>query len=114
MNKISKKFIIATGILIAGSIISIWVFWQNILLLTVILAGLAVMELLVIGSKKLLLAYFLILLGGVTTEIVAIYLGAWQYTKSSFLGIPLWLLPAWGNAGIISICIYKFLDKIKQ
>jgi hypothetical protein len=71
------------------------------------------MELSDIASKKLLLAYFMILLGGVTTEIIAIYLRAWQYTKPSFFGVPLWLLPAWGNAGIISICIYKFLGELE-
>ncbi len=113
MNNISKKFIITTGIFIIGSMMSIWFLWQDILLLTIILIGLAIMELLVIGNKRLLLAYFLILLGGVMTEIIAIYFGAWQYTKPSFLGIPLWLLPAWGNAGIISICIYKLLDKTR-
>lgn len=72
------------------------------------------MELLVIGSKKMLMTYPIIIFGGVLTEVVAIYFGAWQYTLSTFVNVPLWLLPAWGNAGLISICVYKLIGEVLE
>jgi hypothetical protein len=114
MNKNNlKRFIIFTTIFTISSIVAIWIFWQNVLLLTFVLLALAIMELLVLKSKEIVLAYFLIIFGGVLTEIVAVYLGAWQYTLPSFWGIPLWLLPAWGNAGIIGICVYRLIKIIR-
>ena len=103
------KQIIVTIIFIWGSIFSIWFLWERVFLLTFILLGLALMELMVVGSKRLWLVYPIIIFGGVLTEVVAIYLGAWQYAKPSFLNVPLWLLPAWGNAGVISICVYELM-----
>ncbi len=103
------KRIIVTTIFVLGSIFSIWFLWEKVFLLTFVLLVLAVMELVVIGSKRLRLVYPIVIFGGVPTEIVAIYFGAWQYTKPSFLNVPLWLLPAWGNAGMISICIYELM-----
>ena len=82
--------------------------------MTVILLILAGMELWVVGSKKMLVAYPIIIFGGVLTEIVAIYFGAWHYTLPTFINVPLWLLPAWGNAGLISICVYKLVGEILE
>jgi len=106
-----RKLIITTTIFTIGSIVSIWLFWQNVFLLTFILVCLAIMEFVVLKKKEVIIAYFIIMFGGVMTEMVAIHLGAWQYTQPSFLGIPFWLLPAWGNAGIIGVCVYKLVKK---
>ena len=107
-----SKRIIVTTIFVLGSIFSIWFLWEKVFLLTFILLGLAIMESMTIGSKKLWLVYPIVIFGGVLTEVVAIYFGAWQYTRPSFLNVPLWLLPAWGNAGIISICIYELMGEV--
>jgi len=105
-----KKFIIITTIFTIGSIGSIWLFWQNVFLLTFILICLAIMEFIALKKKEIIITYFVIMFGGVMTEVVAIHLGAWRYTEPSFWGIPLWLLPAWGNAGIIGVCVYKLVQ----
>jgi len=71
----------------------------------------AIVELLILKSKKLALAYVLIAIGGPFVEVMAVYFGAWQYTLPTFIGIPVWLIPAWGNAGIIAISVYKSITK---
>lgn len=105
--------IIITGSFIILSILSIWLLWRNVLLLTSVLFILAFIELITIKSKKLTIVFFLCCIGGGIVESVAIYFGNWHYTEPTFFNIPFWLLPAWGNAGIFIVAFYKLLGKIK-
>ena len=37
---------------------------------------------------------------GPTAEVLGIHAGAWTYSSSDFLGIPVWLPFVWGNAAL--------------
>ena len=104
-------FIVSTAIFIFASIFSIWFLWDNSWLLFFILVILAIIELYIVGSKKLVVAFFIVSIFGPIVEAVAIHNGAWNYVMPNFYNIPVWLIPAWGNAGVISILVYKFFDK---
>lgn len=87
-------------------------FWQQTILLTAILFFLSLVELLAVGSKKLVIIFIVSGLGGAAIEIISIYFGIWAYNIKSFWGIPMWLFPLWGNAGIFIVTIYKLLSRL--
>lgn len=107
------RIIIITALFLILSILGIWFLWEDIILLTVTLFFLALIELSAIGSRKLAVVFFLCGIGGGIVEIVAVHFGAWNYTEPTFLNIPLWLLPGWGNAGIIIVTLYKLLGNVE-
>ena len=71
----------------------------------------AIVELNILKSKKVLAIFVLAGVGGSFVELTAVWLGNWSYNLPSFAGIPIWLIPAWGNAGIIIISFYKLFSK---
>ncbi len=40
------------------------------------------------------------LLFGVTSEIIAIHFGVWEYRFTNFFNVPLWLFIVWGNSAV--------------
>ena len=91
------RIIIITGSFIVFTVLGVWLLWRNVPLLTAVLFVLALIELVTIKSKKLTIMFFLCCIGGGIVEGIAIYFGSWHYTEPTFLNIPLWLLPGWGN-----------------
>ena len=53
-------------------------------------------------TKNDIFYYFSAFLLGPVGEVVAIYFGAWEYSKPLFL-IPIWLPPLWGIASLFMI-----------
>lgn len=115
MIKISKKEkvqVFITGGFFVLSGLTIWFLWENSVLSAAILLLLGVIELKHIDSRKLSLIYVLCAFSGAFFESICIYLGIWKYSLPNLFGIPLWLAPGWGNAGIFIVCFYKLLGKV--
>lgn len=103
--------ITATAFFTIFSILSIWFLWKMPFLMAFFLFILAVIELNIIKSKKLVVVFILAAIFGSAIESMAIYLGSWHYSNPTFFNIPIWLIPLWGNAGIITVSLYKLLGK---
>lgn len=106
------RLIIITVFFIAVNILAILFVWQYPLTLTIYLVILTLVELWNIKSRKVLLVFIISAFGGSFVEIMAVHLGIWQYVLPEFFGIPIWLIPAWGNAGIIIVCFYKLFSQV--
>ncbi len=83
-------------------------------LLFLVLFLMAIIELYIMQSKKAVAVFIIIAIGGAFFESVAIYLGNWNYNSLTFLSIPIWLIPGWGNAAIIAISFYKLFSKFNS
>jgi len=112
MNK-DLKLVIVTAAYYPFAILSLWMFWEQSILLMLILFILAFIELIIIKSNKLIILFFLGCLAGPVIESVAIARGSWRYSLPEIYNIPLWLIPAWGNVTIFAVTFYKFLDRFK-
>lgn len=101
----SKELIknILVDILAVICLLIVSLFYENIMLLTMLLAVLSFLMLLILRDKYLVVTYFACSIMGAMAEIIAIYSGAWEYNLSSFLGIPLWLPLLWGIAALFMI-----------
>ena len=106
-----KKLVMLTGLYYPIVFLAIWFMWKNVYWLTLVLFILAFIELFNIGSKKVTVMFVLSSILGPAFESIAIYFGAWHYNTDSFLNIPLWLIPAWGNVAIFVLTFYKLLEK---
>lgn len=51
-------------------------------------------------TRASLVVYAVGFLFGPTAEILGIHAGAWSYSNTDFLGIPIWLPFVWGNAAL--------------
>ncbi len=112
LERKEKSLIVITGLFIVVNILSIWFIWQQPIKLALVLFILSLVELWNIRSKKVIFIFIISALGGIFVEIGAIHFGNWKYSLPNFLNIPLWLIPAWGNAGIIIVSFYKLFSKI--
>lgn len=75
-------------------------FYNNIFLTFSLLIFVSIIGLIKWRSKTTLIVFFIGGILGPLSEIVAINYGAWSYTNSNFLNIPIWLLLLWGNASV--------------
>ena len=75
--------------------------WKNNILCLVLLLVLWAIQVF-FWPKKNDLSYFLIaFILGPIAEIIAIKFGAWQYSNTNFLGIPIWLPVLWGCLAVL-------------
>ncbi len=74
-------------------------FWRQPVVLTICLALLSAFQLYKWHSKSDLIFYFVPFVLGPLAESIAIYFGAWQYSKPLYL-IPIWLPVLWGIAAL--------------
>jgi uncharacterized membrane protein YoaT (DUF817 family) len=82
--------------------------WRRPVVLTICLAVLAVIQIYKSHTKSDLAFYFVPFFVGPVAEGIAIYFGAWQYSKPLYL-IPIWLPPLWG---ITALFIKKIIEII--
>lgn len=111
-NKKDIALISATAGFLFFSFFALIFLWQRVILLAVVLFLLSLIELLAVGSKKLAIIFIISGIGGAAIEIISIYFGIWTYNINSFWGVPIWLFPLWGNAGIFIVTIYKLLSRL--
>ncbi len=79
----------------AACIVLVGLLWDKPVVLTVCYITLSVVALTKWHSKSDLLFYFVTFVLGPVGESVAVYLGAWKYSRPFFL-IPVWLPFLWG------------------
>lgn len=95
-----KERILDFILYILGITIIINFYHSNTLLLIIIfifwLAGLLIWR-----NYKDFIFFLVGAIIGTISEIICINAGVWQYSNSSFLGIPIWLPFAWGLATIL-------------
>jgi Gpi18-like mannosyltransferase len=113
LSKKEIKQIVATGFFMLFNFLFIWFFWKKVVLLAIILFALAVLEMAIIRSRKLVAVFILAAIGAATFESISIHLGIWSYNMPMVFNIPLWLIPGWGNAAIIVVTFYKLMSKIE-
>ena len=109
MNKELKIFLLtfplALGTLLIPSLLG-----DRPLVVVTLLFIISVLMLAIDWNKRTLLLYFLVFASGPLAESVAIYFGAWDYTRPVFLGIPLWLPFVWGNSSLYIIRLKAVID----
>jgi hypothetical protein len=106
-----KKFILTCPLalltLVVPSFLSV-----NQILSAVLLICISILMLSLEWNRKYLILFLAVSISGPIAEAVAIYFGAWAYTKPLFIGIPIWLPFVWGNAGLyiarLKSLIYSF------
>ena len=99
--------IIVYSLLAFLSLIMTSLLWSNTFLLTIVLLLIAIIMISIGNKKRDLILFVLGGFFGVIAEAIAIANGAWTYTKSDFMGIPLWLFFLWGMAALYLSKIYK-------
>jgi len=86
-------------------------FYKNIILATSLLIIVTVIGLIKWKSKITIIIFILGAIWGPISEMIAIYLGAWNYSYPNFINIPIWLFFVWGNAAAF---IYQTAIEIKK
>ena len=112
-KKIEKELFFEIILYCAG-IASIALFFQNNFLLSVLLVVAWAIGIKFWHKKQDILFFVTGAIIGPIGEIVCIYFGVWQYTNSSFLGIPIWLPLAWGLATMLVKRIAETFVKIEM
>jgi hypothetical protein len=112
-KKIEKELIFEI-ILYCVGIASIALFFQNNLLLSVILVIAWAIGIKFWHKKHDVLFFVTGAIVGPVGEIVCIYFGVWQYANPTFLGIPVWLPLAWGLATMLIKRIAETFVKIEM
>jgi hypothetical protein len=102
----------STAAFLFFSFFSLIFLWRQVVPLTLILFALSFFELYIIGSKKLFIIFILSAIGGAVIEMISIYYGIWAYRVSNLFGIPFWLFPLWGNAGVFIVAFYQLLSRL--
>ncbi|MBI4116269.1 hypothetical protein HY449_00830 [Candidatus Pacearchaeota archaeon] len=113
LNKFRHEInsLIFNGIFAILTLLTVIIFYKNILLTTVILSVLAIIALLKWKTAKVFIIFILGGFLGAFAEIIGVNYGAWSYSYASFLGVPAWIFFFWGNAAIF---IYRLSNEIKK
>ncbi len=88
--------------------------WQQTLIVVLALGALSVVALMLQRSRTTAIVFIVIAILGPFSEAIAIYYGAWHYTRPHFLGAPLWLPLLWGNAGVFVVALKRFLEYLPR
>lgn len=97
------------GLLAIASLGVVSAFWSEPVMLFVLLMLLSGVALSWRASKLKLIVYLVCVVWGPLAEAVAISFGAWTYASPQFFGIPFWLAPLWGLAGLFIVGVYDAL-----
>ena len=104
------KNIIFNVIFAIITLLIVILFYKQILLLTILLIGLAIIGLIKWSSKLTILLFIMGGIFGTLAESIAINYGVWQYSLTNLFNVPLWLIIVWGNAAAF---IYQPAVEIK-
>lgn len=94
----SYRELVAAIVLYLVCLFGTGLLWQSPLVLTALLIAVAVVVFTMWRRPTDRIFYFAPLVMGPTGEAFAVYLGAWDYSRTEFL--PLWLPFLWGIAGL--------------
>ena len=104
------SFVLANAIAFA-SLVSVVVLWPMPFVLFFALCSLSIGALFIERSKRTFIVYALCAVLGAAAEAIVIFFGAWSYATPQFFGIPWWLIPLWGLAGVYIAALSEFLGR---
>jgi len=87
--------------------VSAMLFYKNILLTTIITGIIAVVALIKWNSRRTLIIFISAGIGGTILEMIAGWVGVWNYSITNILNVPWWLFIIWGSAAAVIYQIGK-------
>jgi len=105
-----KNFVFDAVFAICAIIITS-VFYNNLYLTTILLSAITLVALWKWKSWTTIAIFIIVALLAPLLEMVAIYFGAWQYSISNIVNVPIWLFILWGDAGAL---IYQLTIEINR
>jgi hypothetical protein len=108
-----KKELIFELSIYVVSLILVVALWNKPVVLTVCYAVISILILFKWHTIRNLYYYFVAFILGSIAESIAVYFGAWEYSKPFYL-IPLWLPFVWGIAALLIKNISETLLKIES
>ncbi|MDO8556835.1 MAG: hypothetical protein Q7R96_06735 [Nanoarchaeota archaeon] len=90
---------LALGVISIALVTTLWSYPLILAIALIIVSGWALS---LHKQKSELILYIIVGIGGAIAETIPIYVGAWTYGQSQVVGIPIWLPPLWGLAGLVS------------
>ena len=109
----TTKLRIGAPIGFALSLASVYAFWQQALLLFILLVAISVFTLWVYDFRYIRTYLFVGVMGPIA-EIIAIRSGAWQYTEPALINVSIWLFPLWGMAGLCFIAVAIYYQDVRM
>jgi hypothetical protein len=106
-----KKELLFELFIYALLVILVAALWNKPVILTVCYGAMSLFALLIWHTKRDLFFYFVAFILGSVGESIAIYFGAWKYSKPFYL-IPLWLPFLWGLAALVVRNMSETLSKV--
>lgn len=105
-NSSDKPLYIFRILLVLFSTFSIYLFWENTILISLILTVFAI--LINYKAQKFEVLYFVIVaILATIVESIAMSSGAWTYENQNILNFPIWLPLYWGMGGVALKDIYQ-------
>ncbi len=105
----TPRFLVMLFIVLSINYGALWLFWRTPwIVFAITLLGSALLFAL-LPKPRIALTYFFLATTMPLTEALAVSIGIWRYTTPSFLGIPAYLFPIWGNVAIMALIFYKAL-----
>jgi hypothetical protein len=109
------KQLVGTAIVTAIALGILWSLWQYIFLASMLLVVISGIYIAAQPRPSVMIkVYIATVCGGLITDLFGIPLGIWSYSVSTFAGIPLFMLFAWGLTGVIFVSIYNVLNVFKS
>lgn len=105
---------IVNNLIAVSSLIFVALLWENQLAVLASLSIIAVLLLFLRAKKRDLVFFVFTGFSGAAAEAIGVYFGAWTYTNSMFLGLPVWLPILWGVAGLYINITYDTVNEIAE
>jgi uncharacterized membrane protein YoaT (DUF817 family) len=89
-----------SAILAFSTLLATAALWRHSLALIALVLAVGLAIFMLRPTRPSLVVYAVGFVFGPLAEILGIHAGAWSYSSSDFLGIPVWLPFVWGNAAL--------------
>lgn len=107
-----KKNDLIVNILGLSSLLSVILLWNYNIILTITLLIIGLIMLKILNKFENYITFIVCGIFGASAEILAVYYSVWTYNNSSYLGIPIWLVPLWALASIFMNNLTKQIKEI--
>lgn len=108
-----KKFLLTCPLALATLIITSSFAVNSLLCFSLILV-VSILMLCIEWNSKNIIFFLAVCISGPIAEAIAIYAGVWTYTTPWYIGIPLWLPLAWGNAGLYIMRLKSLINSFSR
>jgi hypothetical protein len=89
-----------SAILAFSTLLATAALWRNPVALVVLVLAVGLAIFMLRPTRASLVVYAVGFVFGPSAEVLGIHAGAWRYSSTDFLGIPIWLPFVWGNAAL--------------